>query len=67
MLAVDANDIFSELKVLETSLPNMLTSTSEILEFIKAKYYYPNVSIGYQIPLGSVWFESFGGKGRRDF
>lgn len=42
---------FSELKVLQISLLNALTSTFEILEFIKTKYYYPNVSIGYRIPL----------------
>ena len=42
MSLVEANDIFSELKVLEISLPNVLTSSFEILEFIKVKYYYLN-------------------------
>ncbi|TYH83341.1 hypothetical protein ES332_D02G126400v1 [Gossypium tomentosum] len=36
LLDVDLNDIFSELKVLQFTLPNELMSTIEILEFVKS-------------------------------
>ncbi|XP_021762686.1 uncharacterized protein LOC110727435 [Chenopodium quinoa] len=48
---VDADDLFSELKVLQMTLPNDLMSAFEILEFVKAADCYPNVSIAYRILL----------------
>ncbi|XP_065866481.1 uncharacterized protein [Euphorbia lathyris] len=46
----DLNDFFSELKVLQITLPSdELMSTIEILEFVKAADCYPNVSIAYRI------------------
>ncbi|XP_010677736.1 uncharacterized protein LOC104893338 [Beta vulgaris subsp. vulgaris] len=46
---VDADDLFSELKVLQMTLPNMVMSAFEILEFVKGADCYPNVSIAYRI------------------
>jgi hypothetical protein len=43
--------LFSELKVLQVTLPDNLMSTSEILHFVKAADCYPNVSIAYRILL----------------
>ena len=52
MSNVDANDLFSELKVLQMSLLNELMSSAfEILEFVKIAHSYPNISITYQILL----------------
>jgi len=47
----DANDLLSELKVLQVSLSNMMMSVFEIIEFVKATNYYSNVLIVYQILL----------------
>ncbi|KAK8309291.1 hypothetical protein V6Z11_D02G116300 [Gossypium hirsutum] len=47
LLDVDLNDIFSELKVLQFTLPNELMSTIEILEFVKSAV----VSFMFWIPL----------------
>ncbi|XP_021861362.2 uncharacterized protein [Spinacia oleracea] len=48
---VDADDLFSELKVLQLTLPNEFISALEILKFVKAADCYPNVSIAYRILL----------------
>lgn len=48
---VDSNDLFSELKVLQMTLPSLKMSAIEILEFVKAADCYPNVLIAYRILL----------------
>ena len=48
---VDAYDLFSEMKVLRMTLPNVLMSPLEILELVKATDCYQNVSIVYRILL----------------
>jgi hypothetical protein len=48
---VELDDLFSELKVLQVTLPDNLMSASEILHFVKAADCYPNVSIAYRILL----------------
>jgi hypothetical protein len=48
---VDLDDFFSELKVLQVTLPNDLMSASKILQFVTVVDCYPNVSIAYQILL----------------
>ena len=48
---VDADDLFSEMKVLQMTLPNVLMSPLEILELVKAVDCYPNVLIAYRILL----------------
>ncbi|CAH9137917.1 unnamed protein product, partial [Cuscuta epithymum] len=48
---VDLDDFFSELKVLQMTLPDASMSAMEILEFVKAADCYPNVSIAYRILL----------------
>ncbi|WCJ37047.1 hAT family dimerization domain [Euphorbia peplus] len=48
---VDADDFFSELKVLQSTLPNDLKSALEILEFVKRADCFPNVSIALRILL----------------
>ncbi|XP_065854695.1 uncharacterized protein [Euphorbia lathyris] len=48
---VDADDFFSEMKVLQMTLPNELMSAIEILEFVKASDCYPNISIAFRILL----------------
>ncbi|XP_021726482.1 zinc finger MYM-type protein 1-like [Chenopodium quinoa] len=48
---VDADDLFSELKVLQMTLPNMLMLAHEILEFFKDVDCFPNASIAYRILL----------------
>ena len=42
---------FFEMKVLQMTLPNVLMSPLEILEFVKVADCYPNVSIAYRILL----------------
>ncbi|TYI84063.1 hypothetical protein E1A91_D05G337900v1, partial [Gossypium mustelinum] len=42
---VDLNELFSELKVLQFTLPNELTPTTEILEFVKSAYCYSNLKL----------------------
>jgi len=42
---------FSELKVLQVTLPDKLMSATEILQFVTAADCYPNVSIAYRILL----------------
>ena len=42
---------FSELKVLQVTLPTQNKTTLEILEFVKILGCYPNVSIAYRILL----------------
>ncbi|XP_074318756.1 uncharacterized protein LOC141655583 [Silene latifolia] len=46
---VDINDLYSELKVLQSTLPNTLLFATDILEFIKSVDCYPNASIAYRI------------------
>ncbi|KAK9682257.1 hypothetical protein RND81_10G061200 [Saponaria officinalis] len=46
---VDLNDLYSELKVLQSTLPNKLMSATEILEFVISADCYPNASIAYRI------------------
>jgi hypothetical protein len=48
---VELDDLFSELKVLQVTLPDQLMSASEILHFVKDADCYPNASIAYQILL----------------
>ena len=48
---VEFNDFFSELKVLQVTLPNDKMSASEILQFVTAADCYPNVSVAYRILL----------------
>ncbi|KAF2943933.1 hypothetical protein DAI22_02g102200 [Oryza sativa Japonica Group] len=48
---VELNDFFSELKVLQATLPDALKSAPEILEFITAADCYPNVLVAYRILL----------------
>jgi hypothetical protein len=45
---VDLDDFFSELKVLQATLPNGVMSAPEILRFVNC---YPNVLIAYRILL----------------
>ncbi|XP_074292532.1 uncharacterized protein LOC141619418 [Silene latifolia] len=46
---VDINDLYSKLKVLQSTLPNTLLSVTDILEFVKSADCYPNASIAYRI------------------
>ncbi|XP_024986574.1 zinc finger MYM-type protein 1-like [Cynara cardunculus var. scolymus] len=48
---VDVNDLYSELKVLQVTLPNKSMTAIEILEFVKVVDCYPNVSVAYRIML----------------
>ena len=48
---VDLDDLFSELKVLQVTLPDALMSAPEILQFVTAANCYPNVSVAYRILL----------------
>lgn len=48
---VELNNFFSELKVLQVTLPDRLMSAHEILEFVLDANCYPNVSIAYRILL----------------
>ncbi|WOH01515.1 hypothetical protein DCAR_0520899 [Daucus carota subsp. sativus] len=46
---VDLNDLYSELKVLQSTLPDKLMSATEILEFVISADCYPNALIAYRI------------------
>ncbi|XP_057809843.1 uncharacterized protein LOC131024354 [Salvia miltiorrhiza] len=48
---IDLDDLYSELKVLQLTLPTNLLSAIEILTFVKSADCYPNVSIAYRILL----------------
>ncbi|XP_021766288.1 uncharacterized protein LOC110730773 [Chenopodium quinoa] len=48
---VDVDDLFSELKVLQFTLPNNFMSAIDILKFVKLADSYPNVSIEYRVLL----------------
>ena len=48
---VEINDFFSELKVLQMTLPDSLMSALEILKFVMDADGYPNISVAYQIIL----------------
>ncbi|XP_066384688.1 uncharacterized protein [Miscanthus floridulus] len=48
---VELDDLFSELKVLQVTLPDQLMSAYEILNFVKVVDCYPNASIAYRILL----------------
>uniref|UniRef100_A0A7N0TDB3 TTF-type domain-containing protein n=1 Tax=Kalanchoe fedtschenkoi TaxID=63787 RepID=A0A7N0TDB3_KALFE len=48
---VDLDDLYSELKVLQVTLPNDSISSLKILEFVKVADCYPNVMIAYRILL----------------
>uniref|UniRef100_A0A7N0SZK7 HAT C-terminal dimerisation domain-containing protein n=1 Tax=Kalanchoe fedtschenkoi TaxID=63787 RepID=A0A7N0SZK7_KALFE len=48
---VDLDDLYSELKVLQVTLPNDCISSLKILEFVKVVDCYPNVMIAYRILL----------------
>ena len=50
---VDLDDFFSELKVLQVTLPDNLMSAHEILQFVTVVDCYPNVSVAYRIILTS--------------
>lgn len=46
-----ADDLFSELQILQMCLPKRINSIIEVLEFVKSLDYFPNVSIAYRILL----------------
>ena len=48
---VDLNDIYSELRMLQTTLPDVSIEPSEVLEFVESVGCYQNVSIAYRIIL----------------
>jgi len=48
---VEINDFFSELKVLQVTLPDSLMSALEILKFVMDADCYPNISVAYRILL----------------
>jgi hypothetical protein len=48
---VGLDDFFSELKMLQLTLPDALMSALEILQFVIAANCYPNVSVAYRILL----------------
>ena len=48
---VDLDDFFSELKVLQVTLPDDFMSAPEILQFVTTLDCYPNVSVAYRILL----------------
>ncbi len=45
---IDVNDLFSELKVLQCTLPNETMNALDILKFVKLADCYPNVAIAYK-------------------
>jgi hypothetical protein len=46
---VEINDLFSELRVMQFTLPDRQMSAIEIFEFVKEADCYPNISIAYSI------------------
>ncbi|XP_020266285.1 uncharacterized protein LOC109841754 [Asparagus officinalis] len=48
---IDLNDMFSELRVLQKTLPDVSKTAAQILEFVKSADCYPNVLIAYRILL----------------
>ena len=48
---VDLNDFYSELRILQTTLPDVPMEPSEVLEFVESVGCYQNVSIAYRILL----------------
>ena len=48
---VDLDNFFSELKVLQVTLPDGFMSAPDILQFVTTIDCYPNISIAYQILL----------------
>ena len=48
---VDLDDFFSELKVLQVTLPDDFMSTPEIFQFVTTLDCYPNGSVAYRILL----------------
>ena len=48
---VEINDFFSELKVLQVTLPDSLMSAPEILKFVMDADCYPNISVAYRVLL----------------
>ncbi|XP_010436243.1 PREDICTED: zinc finger MYM-type protein 1-like [Camelina sativa] len=50
-LDVDCNDLYSELRMLQMTLPDVPMEPSKVLEFVENVDCYPNVSIAYQILL----------------
>ena len=46
---VDLDDFFSELKVLQVTLPDDFMSAPEILQFVTTLDCYPNVSVAYRM------------------
>ncbi|KAK4437451.1 hypothetical protein Salat_0079000 [Sesamum alatum] len=48
---VDLNDLYSELKILQGTLPNKFMSAIDILEFVKTLDCFPNISITCRILL----------------
>ncbi|KAJ9567830.1 hypothetical protein OSB04_003796 [Centaurea solstitialis] len=51
MVDVDVHDFYSELKVLQVTLPSKSMSAIEILDFVNVTDCYPNVSVAYRIML----------------
>ncbi|KAL0420690.1 UNVERIFIED_CONTAM: hypothetical protein Slati_3091900 [Sesamum latifolium] len=51
MSDVDLNDLYSELKILQGTLPNKFMSAIDILEFVKTLDCFPNISIACRILL----------------
>jgi hypothetical protein len=48
---VEINDFYSELKVLQVSLPDSSMSATEVLKFVMDAYCYANVTVAYRILL----------------
>jgi hypothetical protein len=48
---VDVHDLFSELKVLQCTLPTETMNALDILKFVKLVDCYPNVAIAYRVLL----------------
>jgi len=48
---VDLNDLYSELRMLQRTLPDVSIEPSEVLEFVESVGCYQNVSIAYRILL----------------
>lgn len=48
---MNLNDLFSKLKVLQMTLPNVFIFVFEMLEFIKEEDCYPNIFIAYRMLL----------------
>jgi hypothetical protein len=48
---IDVDDLFSELRVLQYTLPTKIMYVIDILKFVQDTDWYPNVSIAYRVLL----------------